>query len=73
MSENRITVDGEALVKAVAKSLTSESVFLSPEPATFIANPRGILKLVEDAGATPQQIDQWIEEARTRGESSETN
>ena len=64
MTEIRYPVDGETLVKAVASSLITESAFLSPQPATFIANPRGILKLVEDAGATPEQIDQWIEEAR---------
>lgn len=64
MTKVYYAVDGEALVKAVANSLITESAFLSPEPATFIANPRGILKLVEDAGATPEQIDQWIEEVR---------
>lgn len=66
----KVVVDGETLVKAVTKSLITESAFLSPQPATFIANPRGILKLVEDASATPEQIDQWIEEARATNANS---
>jgi hypothetical protein len=59
----RFSVDAETLVKTVAVRLTTESAFLSPDPATYITDPRGVLKLAEDAGATSTQIDQWIEEA----------
>lgn len=60
----KVVVDGETLVKAIAVRIDRESGFLSPDPAEYITDPRGVLKLVEDAGATPEQIDQWIKEAR---------
>jgi hypothetical protein len=59
----RFSVDAETLVKAIAIRLETESAFLSPQPVTYVTNPREILKLAEDAGASSEQIDQWIEEA----------
>lgn len=56
------SVDCELLVRAIAQRMERESAFLSPEPAYFITDPRGLLKLVEDAGVSPEQIDNWISE-----------
>jgi hypothetical protein len=59
-------VDAETLVRAIAVRLETESGFLSPQPATYITDPRGILTLVEDAGVSAEQIDQWIDDARAK-------
>jgi hypothetical protein len=59
----KYNVDGEALVKAIAVRLETESGFLSPQPVTYVTDPCGVLKLVEEAGASPEQIDRWINEA----------
>lgn len=59
-------VDAETLVRAIAVRLETESGFLSPQPATYITDPRGVLKLVEDVGVSAEQIDQWIDDARTK-------
>jgi hypothetical protein len=59
-------VDAETLVRAIAVRLETESGFLSPQPATYITDPRGILRLVEDAGVSAEQIDQWIDDTRTK-------
>lgn len=58
------TIDAETFVKAVAVRLETESNFLSPILVTVIADPSGLLKLAEDAGVSPEQIDVWLEEAR---------
>lgn len=56
------SIDAETLVRAIAVRLDTESRFLTPDPATYITDPRGILKLVEDAGVSAEQIDKWISE-----------
>lgn len=58
-------VDAELLVKTIAVRIDRESTFLSPAPKDYIVDPRGVLKLVEDAGVSPEQIDKWIEEAQS--------
>lgn len=56
------SVDCESLVRAIARRMERESRFLSPYPEYFITDPRGLLKLVEDAGVSAEQIDKWISE-----------
>lgn len=65
----RFSVDAETLVKTIAVRLESESRFLSPQPMAYITDPRGVLKLVEDAGVSAEQIDQWMDEARATEEA----
>lgn len=59
---DRVLIDAEVLVKAIARRLSTGSRFLSPVTTTVIVDPRGVLKVVQDAGASPEQIDLWIEE-----------